>query len=201
MPHPDGQEPIIPIGVNFKIPVRYWYPTIIAVITFTAGGVWWFHEQISPLESRIAKLEASSSIPTTNANAASFTQEFSDYPSLQPKQLTDLSLDGSLSKRNEQIINNLVFQLTNQRRDLVLIVTGYVGEGKRSGSRADGEASNKIAQKIKEILIARGLPSDRIFADGYGQDVPKNFKSRDALNVALMPCDLLNLVRLMSGNA
>ncbi len=56
---PAKPEPATPIGLGFKIPVQYWYPTILAVISFTTAGVWWFHNQIEPLESRIAKLEAS----------------------------------------------------------------------------------------------------------------------------------------------
>jgi hypothetical protein len=195
MSDPDGKQLVGPtIGVNFKIPVQYWYPTILAVITFTAGGVWWFHEQISPLETRIAKLEGA----RPGYEFPHRLAELSDDPDQKIIFLNNLSLNGPLSTRNEKDINDLVFRLTNQRRDLVLIITGFVGRGRRTGRAEDMQASEAVAERMKELLVARGLTSDRIFSRGYGQDVPDSFGSKAPLNVALLPC---NIIMLMTRGA
>ena len=185
----DEKRPTTPIGVNFKIPVRYWYPTIIAVIGITATSVWWFHDQIEPLETRIAKLEASRPGSST---------AISDFPVTDIKQLYGLSPNEPLSRENQQKVDDVVFELTNQRRDLVLIVTGYIGQRERTGKAEDAEASEAMAQSIKAQLIARGLPANRVFAKGYGQDVPDSFQSSKRLNVALMKCDVLVLMRFFA---
>src|SRR5271165_5793009 len=115
MAEPGGQEAPLPVGVSFRIPVQYWYPTIIAVITFTAGAVWWFHNQIAPLDSRIANLEAVQRGPA---------HEFPEIPLLNIKHINGLSPNGALTKDQQQKLDDAVYELTNQRKDLVLIVTG-----------------------------------------------------------------------------
>src|ERR1700734_3060555 len=130
----DKQEPTTPVGVTFKIPVQYWYPTILAVISFTAGGVWWFHNQIAPLESRIAKLEASRPRPS----------DIPTIPLWNVKHLNGIPPGGALNKDQQQKVDDTVFELTNERRDLVLIVTGYVGQGKRTGKAEDVKDSEAI---------------------------------------------------------
>lgn len=180
------QDGLNPIDAKFRIPVKYWYPTIIAVITFTASGVWWFFSQLAPLDARIVKLESAQRTAVAEDRI---------LPFLKIKHLNGLSTNGKLTKSQEQILDDIAFELTNERKDLVLIITGYIGRGQNSGKAEDVSASESIAQSIREQLVARGITPNRIFTKGYGTDVPDSFVSRKQLNVAVMECDVLVLMR------
>jgi hypothetical protein len=174
------------IDARFKIPLKYWYPTIIAVIAFTATGVWWFFNQLAPLEARLAKLESMQRTPIAADRI---------IPFLKVKHIQGLSSDGALTKSQEQVLADVAFDLTNERRDLVLIVTGYVGQGSNLGKAEDVKDSESIAQNVRQQLILHGIAMNRIFAKGYGADVSGFFSSHTHLNVAMMECDVLVLLK------
>jgi OmpA family len=175
------------IDAKLKIPVRYWYPTIVAVIALTATSVWWFFNQLAPLQARIAKLESAQRLPTAVDRI---------LPLLNIRHIQGLSSNGALTKAQEQTLNDVAFELTDERKDLVLIVTGYIGQdGNSSGKAENVKESESIAQNIRQQLIARGIAVNRIFAKGYGTDVPSFFNTRNHLNVAMMECDVLILLK------
>jgi hypothetical protein len=171
---------------KFRLPVKYWLPTIISVIIGTSALIWFIFSIINPIENDILRLQSSN--------------PYNGHPSIISTTILKNTDGIILSDKQKIAIENIEYQL-NKRDDLVLLIIGY------SDDNLDKQQSDKIkesqfyASNIFKRFKDEGIKTERIFYRGYGQEVPGEFPKDSKRNVALIVVDLYYFMELaVRGN-
>lgn len=173
---------IINTTKKYSLPIKYWIPGLISVISGTAAVVWFFFSMINPLENDILELKTKG---TTN---------YSDKPIVLNSIFLESTNGENISYQKNLAIQNIVYRL-KQRSDLVLIVGGYTDDNLDDDQFQKAIKSKKIAEKIKKLITNEGIESSRIYCDGFGQNVPDCFPKAKKNNVALLVVDIFELMK------
>lgn len=169
---------------KFNLPLKYWMPTLISVISGTALLIWFFFSTIiNPLEKDIIEIKAKGITSTTTSPIVLHT-------------LFLENTDGTILSTNQvSQIMNVVYKLT-QRKDLVLLIAGYTDNSVGKDQFQKVVESKKSAERIKEVIVAKGIEYTRIYFEGFGQDVPEQYSKNYKSNVAIL---ILNVHELMKA--
>nr|WP_320021237.1 hypothetical protein [uncultured Draconibacterium sp.] len=166
---------------KFRLPVKYWLPTLVSVIIGTSALIWFIFSLINPIENDILRLQ-NSHTPRGHASISSTTIL---------KNTNGLIL----SDKQEIALKNIEYRL-NKREDLVLLIIGYCDDN------LDKQQSDKInesqiyATNIYDRFKKAGIETERIFYKGYGHEVPSAFPKDSKQNVALIVVDLYYFMEL-----
>jgi hypothetical protein len=163
------------LRAKHSLSVKYWYPTLGAVILASAVAVWWFHGVISPIEERLDELSRAPLAQTSGPVQFQYFIEDIDVDKLSPEQATR--------------IQNAIYTLS-ERRDLVAIIAGYTKGYARESQKDSVATSTRFAELVKAEFLKAGISTDRIFSKGYGSRVPLNFPRKHQRNVCIMLCDI-----------
>lgn len=172
------------IKSKFSLSIKYWYPTLITVIIFTVGAVWWFYSLLDPIHKDIILLKNSNPALALNKD-----------PVNKFYWLLDLQLKDDFSKLQEKALIDISYELINQRKDLVVIIAGYTGKGVDSPKENKVILSEQAGRKVYNFLVSKGVSSNRLFYKGSGPDVPESFNSAKDINVCIMLCDVYSLMK------
>lgn len=169
-----------------SLSIKYWYPTILTAIAFSGGLVYWYLMQVNIIEQRIAKVEIGNTIVPTNTNVV---KEFKYFYNIQTGN------DGKLKKNQKIDLKDIAFTLNNQRKDLVIIITGYSKDHKNLTKEAQIINSTKACNNLSSLLLSEGVDKSRIFIQGRGPDVPTYFPGKKGTyNCCVMLCDIYSLL-------
>lgn len=164
------------------IPLKYWYPTIITVVAFTAGLVYWYFNQTNLINERISKIELKQTIDPSDESIVESFKYFYNIPIS--------NTPAAFNSTND--FKDLAFTLTSKRKDLVVIITGYSKDINKNISKENQyKHSDAVITKIGEQLISEGVEKNRIFLQSRGPDVPPFFPGeKNTYNACVMLCDL-----------
>jgi len=179
-----NQDPLSEANTRFSLPVKYWVPTLISVISGTALLIWFIFSLINPIEKDIIELKSKGI--TSNISSPIVTNT-----------LFLENTDGTVISNNQSAqIKSIVYKL-QQRKDLVLFVAGYSNDNLDKDQFQKVVDSKKAAERIRSIIISQGIDQSRIYFDGFGQDVPNKYFKDYKNNVALI---LINVFELMKAS-
>ncbi|OFY65151.1 MAG: hypothetical protein A3H98_07945 [Bacteroidetes bacterium RIFCSPLOWO2_02_FULL_36_8] len=166
---------------KFSVPLKYWIPTLISVISGTAILIWFVFSLINPLENDLLEVKTKG---TTN---------FSNSPIVLNTVFLESTTGEDITYQQTLAIKNIVFRL-KQRNDLVLVVGGYTDDNLDNDQFQKVTESRKASERIKNIIVGQGIEPSRIYYDGFGQNVPIRFPKTKKHNVALMVIDVFELM-------
>lgn len=172
------------IKSKFSLSIKYWYPTLITVVIFTAGAVWWFYSLLNPIQKDILLLKNNN--PTLSLNKDPVNKIY---------WLLDIHLSDNFSEIQQKALIDIAYELKNQRKDLVVIIAGYTGEGEESAKEDQVKLSEQAGKKVYDFLVSYGVESKRLFYKGSGPDVPGSFNITKDINVCIMLCDVYSLMK------
>jgi hypothetical protein len=167
----------------FMLPFKYWMPTLISAIGGAVLFMWFVYTGIvSPIKNDIMEIKSAG------------ISHYNDNPIVPYTVFLEATDGEGLSLNQWSQIKAVVFKL-KQRKDLILFIAGYTNNNLDKDQFQKVADSKKAAQRIKAILIKEGIEPDRLYCEGFGQDVPENFFNTHKENVALLVISVYDLMK------
>ncbi len=183
---------------KFSLSIRYWYPTLFTVIIATGSGVLWFKSQLKPIDEATSQLKVQIATLKEGFDGLQ-NSKIPDLNGIDPvvkiKYVRGLSTNGNFTKEQIKTMEDLVYTLNNERKDLVIIIAGFTCDDSTCSKGDLVSKSNIAAKNVADFFLQHGVDRERIFYKGHGPEVPEYFDKRKPLNTCLMLCDIFTLMQ------